>query len=419
MNTETRALPETPGPVTALPSRPREASVPRAARWLLRMLEGLHAGSLDITGPDGSRWHFSGKAPGPAAAIRIADWSMCGAVLRSGDIGFAESWIDGRWNTDDLQSVLWVAALNKRVLDSAIYGRWWGTLAARLRHLLNGNSRRGSRRNIAAHYDLGNDFYRLWLDETMLYSAALFEGDPDRSLADAQRAKLARVFTMMSPQPGQRVLEIGCGWGGFAELAAREGLHVTGLTLSERQLEWALNRVRAAGVADRVDLKLLDYRDVAGTFDRIVSIEMFEAVGRKYWATYFHRVRELLAPDGIACIQTITIDDGEFDRYVLGTDFIQQYIFPGGMLPSPSAFRALAGDAGLVVEDAQPFGLDYARTLHAWRIAFDRVTPELDALGYDERFRRTWRFYLAYCEAGFRAGLTDVWQYRLRKPAGA
>jgi cyclopropane-fatty-acyl-phospholipid synthase len=383
------------------------------------MLEGLHAGSLDITLPDGSRRHFSGKAPGPAAAIRIVDWSMCGAVLRAGDIGFAESWIDGRWNTDDLHSVLLVAALNKRVLDAAIYGRWWGTLAARLRHLLNRNSRRGSRRNIAAHYDLGNDFYRLWLDETMLYSAALFEGDPDRSLADAQRAKLARVLTMMSPQPGQRVLEIGCGWGGFAELAAREGLHVTGLTLSERQLEWALDRVRAAGVADRVDLKLLDYRDVSGTFDRIVSIEMFEAVGRQYWATYFRRVRELLASGGIACIQTITIDDREFDRYVLGTDFIQQYIFPGGMLPSPSAFRTLAAEAGLVVEDAQPFGLDYARTLHAWRIAFDRVTPELDALGYDEPFRRTWRFYLAYCEAGFRAGLTDVWQYRLRKPAGA
>jgi cyclopropane-fatty-acyl-phospholipid synthase len=280
----------------------------------------------------------------------------------------------------------------------------------RLRHWLRPNTRAGSRKNIHAHYDLGNDFYRLWLDSTMTYSSALFEGDLTRSLADAQSAKYARILRELDAQPGQHILEVGCGWGGFAEHAARAGCRVTGITISAAQLEYAQRRIAAAGLQDRVELKLQDYRDLDGHFDHVVSIEMFEAVGERYWSGYFGMLRDRLKPGGRAVVQTITIAEAKFERYRKGTDFIQQYIFPGGMLPSPQRFTGEASGCGLAVKHMHPFGQDYAETLRRWHQVFDCVETDVKAQGFDERFMRTWRFYLAYCEAGFRSRATDVVQ---------
>jgi cyclopropane-fatty-acyl-phospholipid synthase len=277
---------------------------------------------------------------------------------------------------------------------------------ARLRHWLNRNSRQGSRRNIMAHYDLGNEFYAQWLDPTMTYSSALFAGG-EASLAGAQVAKYSRILERLQAAPGQRILEIGCGWGGFAEAATGQGLALTGLTLSPAQLAWAQRRVPSA------DLRLQDYRDVNGRFDHIVSIEMFEAVGERYWPAYFRTLARCLKPQGRAVVQSIVIRDELFASYRRGTDFIQQYIFPGGMLPSPSVFAREAGRQGLCVRDAFAFGDDYARTLALWREQFEARWPQIAALGFDETFRRLWRFYLAYCEAGFRAGNIDVMQFEL------
>jgi cyclopropane-fatty-acyl-phospholipid synthase len=333
--------------------------------------------------------------------------------LQRGDIGFAESYIAGDWHTPDLPALLKVLVRNRDAIEGAIYGRWWGRLLYRLKHLLNANTRAGSRRNIHAHYDLGNAFYRLWLDPTMSYSAAWFEGDLDADLAQAQRAKVRRALDACGIGRGQRLLEIGCGWGGLAEIAASErSARVTGVTLSTEQLAWAQRRLQALGF--RADLRLQDYRDIAdGPFDAIVSIEMFEAVGRAYWPGFFRRVHDLLAPGGRACIQTITIRDDLFERYVAGTDFIQQYVFPGGMLPSVAAFRAQAEAAGLKVVEQFAFGADYAETLRRWRARFLADEPALRRLGFDARFQRIWEFYLAYCEAAFDTGNTDVVQFTL------
>jgi cyclopropane-fatty-acyl-phospholipid synthase len=296
-----------------------------------------------------------------------------------------------------------------------IYGTWWGSLLYRARHVLNRNSRRGSAKNIHAHYDIGNPFYRLWLDETMNYSSALFEGDPARPMAEAQRAKVRRALRECAVQPGQRVLEIGCGWGALAEAATAEfGAHVTGLTLSTEQLQFAQDRLQRQGLAAQGELRLQDYRDVPETgFDAVVSIEMFEAVGREYWGNFFNTLRDKLKPGGRACIQTITIRDDLFERYVHGTDFIQQYIFPGGLLPSAEAFRAEAAKAGLQVVNELAFGPDYAETLRRWRLAFLDRDAQVRRLGFDTRFMRVWEFYLAYCQAAFATGNTNVVQFTL------
>jgi cyclopropane-fatty-acyl-phospholipid synthase len=306
--------------------------------------------------------------------------------------------------------LLLLGALNEQAIEQAIHGRWWATLAYRLRHWLRPNTRAGSRRNVHAHYDLGNDFYRLWLDGTMTYSSALFGGDLSLGLEQAQSAKYARILHELGAQPGEHILEVGCGWGGFAEHAARAGCRVTGITVSQAQLGYAQARIAAAGLADRVELKLLDYRDLEGRFDHVASIEMFEAVGERYWPVYFGTLRERLKPGGRAVVQTITIAESKFERYRTGTDFIQQYIFPGGMLPSPQRFRAEAAAQGLAVAGMHAFGADYAETLRRWHRHFDEVAARVEAQGFDERFMRTWRFYLAYCEAGFRARATDVVQ---------
>ncbi|MCM0043502.1 MAG: cyclopropane-fatty-acyl-phospholipid synthase family protein [Burkholderiaceae bacterium] len=392
----------------------RSASLPAQARIVLGMLRRLDHGVLRLTCPDGTTLVCGKAGSGPAASLVLKDWEPCIAALKSGDIGFAETYIAGHWQTDDLAALLELFIRNRTTLENAIYGGWWGGLLYRLRHLFNRNSKSGSRRNIHAHYDIGNRFYRLWLDPSMTYSSAWFSG-PGQSLQDGQRAKYARILEQLQLPPDGRVLEIGCGWGGFAELAARQGAHLTGLTLSTEQLEFARQRLQAAGLSTQAELRLQDYRDVQGEFDGIASIEMFEAVGEVYWDSYFACVAQRLKAGGRACIQTITIDDALFDRYRKGTDFIQQYIFPGGMLPSPSAFRAHADRHGLDVEAELAFGLDYARTLAEWHHEFNHRLDEVRAQGFDERFVRTWQFYLAYCEAGFRAGSTDVMQFTLLK----
>ncbi len=402
---------------TTTSAPPLPAATPRGARLALALLERIPHGSLDLQRPDG-QWQRFGQPQrgGPVATIRLHDWDACGAALRAGDIGFAEAYIDGLWSTPDLPGLLKLLVANRGHFEALVYGRWWGALAYRLRHLLNRNSRRGSRRNIHAHYDIGNDFYRLWLDETMNYSSAWFAGDRSQPLAAAQGAKMRRALAACGLAPGQRLLEIGCGWGAVAELAARDfGAQVTGLTLSTEQLGWARRRLAAAGLAGRADLRLQDWRDLGDDrYDAICSIEMFEAVGREYWPAYFAMLRRSLAPGGRACIQTITIRDDLYPRYLRSTDFIQQYIFPGGLLPSPGAFRAAAERAGLQVVDALAFGSDYAETLARWRAAFLRREAEVRALGLDTRFLRTWDFYLAYCEAAFAGGNTDVVQFTLQ-----
>ncbi len=377
----------------------------RDTRLVFALLEKLRGGLLEVRLPDGARFLFGEGEPG--VTMQVNDEAVFARVLAKGDIGLAEAYLDGEWDSPDVTALLTLLARNRDALRDAVYGSWRQLLAARMRHWFNHNSRAGSKRNIMAHYDLGNDFYRLWLDPGMSYSSALFDGTPDQPLQAAQDAKYRRILNRLAAEPGQRVLEIGCGWGGFADMATRDGLAVTGLTLSPAQLAWARQRVPSA------DLRLQDYRDTNESFEHVVSIEMFEAVGERWWPTYFCTVANALKPDGRAVIQSITIRDDLFATYRRGTDFIQQYIFPGGMLPSRAEFRAQAARQGLAVRDEFAFGGDYARTLALWRDAFDAMWPQIAALGFDETFRRLWRLYLSYCEAGFLAGNIDVVQFEL------
>lgn len=389
-------------------------TTPTAARAVFRLLERVCHGELQVQLPDGSTARF-GSPGGPRAFVRLHNWNACTAALRSGDIGFAESYIARDWDTPDLTGLLTLFNANREHLESIVYGRWWGALLYRVKHLLNRNSRAGSRKNVHAHYDLGNAFYRLWLDPTMNYSSAWFEGDRTHDLVEAQGAKVRRALRESGVVSGGRLLEIGCGWGALAECAAREfGASVTGVTLSSEQFAWASRRLADAALAG--DLRFQDYRDIDdGPFDAICSIEMFEAVGRAYWPGYFQSVHRLLKPGGKACIQTITIRDDLFDRYLRSTDFIQQYIFPGGLLPSPAAFRAEAAKAGLRVVGELAFGPDYARTLRHWRERFLAAEASVRRLGFDDRFMRIWEFYLAYCEAAFATGNTGVMQFTLQR----
>ncbi|GJI87924.1 cyclopropane-fatty-acyl-phospholipid synthase family protein [Duganella hordei] len=402
-------------PTSAAPSRQAPAPAgrpPAAARLILNILRGLQHGALLLQLPDGSHQLYGdGSFP---LVLELKNWKPCAAALRAGDIGFAESYIAGDWKTDNLRGLIELLIRNREAIEALVYGSWWGSLLYRLKHLLNRNSRAGSRKNIHAHYDIGNAFYQLWLDPTMTYSSAIFDGGGD--LALAQLAKYRRIVGQLQLAPHARVLEIGCGWGGFAETAAREAqAHVTGLTLSTEQLAYARRRLADAGLAGLADLRLCDYRDCDGQYDAVASIEMFEAVGERYWPSYFACVARNLRPGGRACIQTITIADRLFARYRQGTDFIQQYIFPGGMLPSPSEFRRQAGLHGLRVSDEFRFGTDYADTLLQWRRSFLARRAEVAAQGFDQRFMLTWEFYLCYCEAAFRAGNTDVMQFTLVK----
>jgi cyclopropane-fatty-acyl-phospholipid synthase len=342
--------------------------------------------------------------------------SLLRRLFWRGDLGFAESYMAGEWESDTPAALIELFARNLDAYEKTESRHGLVRLASRAQHWFNRNSRSGSRRNIAAHYDLGNDFYRQWLDDTMTYSAALFDSGDD-SLERAQQRKYARMLSMLDAQPGQRILEIGCGWGGFAEYAAGLGYRVTGLTLSKAQLAYAKQRIERAGLAELVDFKLCDYRDFDETVDHIVSIEMFEAVGQDYWSTYFSTLSERLAPGGRAALQVITIDESQFKQYAANPGgFIQTYIFPGGMLPTKTHLGELAARAGLKPRGAMhAFGIDYADTLAQWHTTFDRATDWLEQRGYDARFRRMWRYYLAFCEAGFRAGDIDVVQFGMQK----
>jgi cyclopropane-fatty-acyl-phospholipid synthase len=367
--------------------------------------------------PNGSMQRFGGGAL-PHATLALHNWKVCAAALKSGDIGFAESYIAGDWSTPNLTELLRVLVKNRAEVESVFYGSWLGRLVYRVRHLLHRNTRSNSQKNIHAHYDLGNGFYSLWLDATMNYSSALFEGDLAQPMEQAQHAKVRRALTQARVQRGDRVLEIGCGWGALAEMATAEmGASITGVTLSTEQLAYAQSRMQRLGTDHLAELRLQDYRDINDApFDAICSIEMVEAVGREYWPTYFGAVSKLLKPGGRACIQSIVIDDALYARYVDSTDFIQQYIFPGGCLPCPRVFKEQAQAAGLEVVDSYAFGADYAETLRRWRDRFLAERQAVLANGFDERFVRIWEFYLAYCEAAFDERNIDVMQYTLQKP---
>ncbi|MGQ2980686.1 MAG: class I SAM-dependent methyltransferase [Polaromonas sp.] len=402
----------------ALSSLALPGGTPAAARTVLQLLTRLKHGTLHVQLPDGSVRHF-GSGEAPVASLRLHNWRVCSAALKSGDIGFAESFIAGDWTTHNLSDLLGVLIRNRQEVEDVVYGTWLGRFAYRIKHLLNRNTKTNSQKNIHAHYDLGNAFYALWLDGTMNYSSAIF-ATPETSMKDAQDAKVRRALQLSGVKAGDRVLEIGCGWGALAEMAATEfDASIVGVTLSTEQLAWAQARLERVGAAHKADLRLQDYRDIgkngSESFDAICSIEMVEAVGREYWPGYFQTVARLLTPGGRACIQSIVIADGLFERYISSTDFIQQYIFPGGCLPCPREFRAQAQAAGLEVIDEFSFGQDYARTLQLWREDFMAQESRVLQLGFDKRFIRIWEFYLAYCEAAFTQANTDVVQYTLRK----
>lgn len=388
------------------------AHLRRGTRLVLGLLDSIEGGAIDVHLRDGLTRRV-GRGP-CVAHLRVDDEAVFDDILAKGDIGFAEAWMAGDWHTPDLAALLTLLARNRDSLQRAIHGKAWRLIGHRLTHLLRANTRAGSQRNIQAHYDLGNDFYRLWLDPGMTYSSALGVGAGE-TLDAAQRRKYRNILDTLDVRPGQVILEIGCGWGGFAEIAVQEyGCRVLGLTLSKEQLAWARQRAEQGGWAEAADFELCDYRDVRGSYDHIVSIEMMEAVGERFWPGYFAQIRDRLKPGGSAVVQTITIADALFAGYRKGTDFIQRYVFPGGMLPSPGVVRRQAARAGLAVSGDLAFGADYAETLVHWHRRFEAALPAVRELGYDERFVRLWRFYLAYCEAGFRAGSVDVHQFAFR-----
>ena len=397
-------------PAAPVPPTPY-LSAPASAKRVLQLLSRLQSGFLKLQRPDGTWREFGAPASELQVRVNLSDWGVFAAVLKSGDIGFAETYRDGGWTTDDLAGLLRLFLLNRQALDEVIYGNWLGRFVYRIKHLLKRNTRENSRKNIHAHYDLGNAFYRLWLDDSMVYSSAWFEGQLQGDLKQAQLAKVRRSLRMAGVEPGHRVLEIGCGWGALAQMAVNEfQARLVGLTLSTEQLQWAQD------ANPKAEIRMQDYRDVNdGPFDAVLSIEMLEAVGQEYWATYFETVSRLLKPGGRACIQTIVIADQLFERYISSTDFIQQYIFPGGCLPCPRALRQHASQAGLKVVDEFAFGPDYAETLRRWRQQFLASREQVLQLGFDEPFIRLWEFYLAYCEAAFDEGSTNVMQFTLQK----
>ena len=389
----------------------------RLIQAFLNVLSRLVVGRLTVVLPDQSTYDLPGAgAEGSHATVRVHRWRAVRRLMAEGDLGFVESYLDGDWDSPDLAHVVEIAASNTATWNLSKLQGALPRLIHRFAHLLRHNSRRGSRRNIAAHYDLGNDFYSLWLDPTMTYSSAYFT-QADQSLSEGQAAKYERIARLLDLKPEHHLLEVGFGWGGFAEYAVKTyGCRLTGLTLSTEQLKFASARMQREGIADKVDLRLQDYRDVDGTFDRIASIEMFEAVGESHWPRYFDMIRDRLVKGGVAALQTITIAESRFDSYRKNADFIQRHIFPGGMLPSIEALKAQVNNARLQLADVDLFGESYARTLHEWRDRFLAAWSQIEPLGYDERFRRTWEMYLAYCEGGFRARAIDVGQFKLVRP---
>ncbi|MGB5868785.1 MAG: cyclopropane-fatty-acyl-phospholipid synthase family protein [Albidovulum sp.] len=394
-----------------------QAGLPRYFAQVFRVACTLKNGSLDFVLADGRRFRAGNSPTGPMAEIEVIDADIFARLIREGDLGFCEAYLEGGWTTPDLQAFMDLIHADNQELYDGFPGMGLVRVFERMRHLLRANSRRQAKKNIAYHYDLGNEFYQLWLDDTMTYSSALF-GNGQESLEAAQKAKYASLVDRMGARPGEHVLEIGCGWGGFAEYAAGErGLKVTGLTISKAQHDYATARIARAGLSDRVEIKLQDYRDERGQYDGIASIEMFEAVGEKYWPVYFNTVRERLNPGRNATLQIITLQEKRFEVYRKGVDFIQKYIFPGGMLPSPTALRQEIMRAGLGVVESFEFGESYSQTLRRWHGVFNDQWNEVARMGFDERFRRMWNFYLTSCAGAFRGGNCDVTQITVQRPA--
>ncbi len=387
------------------------AGLPFSFRFACRALIHIKYAALTFVLPDGRSLTFKGdEEPEASATVVVNNFSFARRVVFGGDIGFFESYADEQWETPNLAACLYVFARNADYMQDVFRAAPFLDLLNNVRHAINNNTPEGSKRNITAHYDLGNGFYEKWLDSTMTYSSARFPS-PGADLATAQINKYRKLAQSINLQPDETVLEIGSGWGGFAEYAAKNvGAKVTGLTLSPSQYDYARKRIFKEGLSDKVEFRLQDYRDVRETFDKIVSIEMFEAVGKQYWQTYFDKIREALNPGGIAGLQIITIADRFFDRYSRSTDFIQRYIFPGGLLPSPSLLNSHMEKAGLSLRSTSEFGQDYALTLNKWHQDFLIAWDDIRLLGFDDKFKKLWRFYLAYCEAGFRAGTTNVRQ---------
>jgi cyclopropane-fatty-acyl-phospholipid synthase len=390
--------------------------LPARAQMVMRSLVQMDKGNLELTIPDGRTLVVRGREPGPSASVTLHNWNLPQRAITGGTIAVAESYMDGDWDSPDVGAFLELFLANKHVGDRFSNGaRGLFRLFERFRHWLNRNTKEGSRRNISAHYDLGNDFYKEWLDPTMTYSSALY-ADGVTNLIDAQTAKYRALATATGIKPGDHVLEIGCGWGGFAEFAAKEiGCHVTGLTISKEQLAFARDRIQRAGLDHLVEFKFQDYRDETGTYDHIISIEMFEAVGEQFWPAYFGKLGACLKPGGSAGLQIITIRPEAFEEYRANPDFIQKYVFPGGMLPTREHLQTLGKSVGLRETSDFGFGRDYARTLAEWRVRFWAVWEKVKPLGFDERFKRLWEFYFYYCEAGFRDGNIDVRQIVFRK----
>jgi cyclopropane-fatty-acyl-phospholipid synthase len=396
--------------VTSENARAALAELPRMVQLALGFASRLKRGTLDVTLLDGRVMRFGGAEPGPAAAMTLHSYGFASRLINSGDIGIAEAYLLGDWDTPDLTQFLYLFCVNHDLIQAMLGDKPLVRFVQTVRHWFNRNTKRQARRNIYAHYDIGNAFYSAWLDPSMTYSSALFEDDtPD--LTAAQNNKYRRLAEAIDLQPGQKVLEIGCGWGGFAEYVAKTfNAKVVGLTISKEQRDFAQKRIHDAGLDDKVEIKLQDYRDEHDRYDRIVSIEMIEAVGEEFWPRYFSQLRDRLLPGGLAGIQAITIQDSMFQSYRREVDFIQRYVFPGGMLPSPQILKSLGESFGVPVIRERIFGQDYAKTLATWRNNFRNAWPNLTPLGFDERFRRLWEYYLAYCEAGFLSGNIDVRQ---------
>lgn len=390
--------------------------ISRTLRLCFYLLARIETGTLHFVAPDKSIYTFKGQRPGPQGTVIIHRERAIRRFFVKGNLGFCESYLEGDWSSPDIAAFFEVILHNGPQMKSTLLGKPWVRFLNRCLHKARPNSLKGSRRNIYAHYDIGNDFYAQWLDPSMTYSAALFDRSPELTLEEAQRRKYEALAHALHIENGMRVLEIGCGWGGFAEyLAQNYQCHLTAITISHEQYEYAKNRIVRAGLNDKVSVHFQDYRHITGRFDRIASIEMFEAVGERYWDIYFQKINEYLTDSGRAVIQTITIDDALFDAYRKKADFIQKYIFPGGMLPCQRALEKHASRAGLSSHDPLKFGTDYARTLRLWNENFQAKWSEIKNQGFDERFKRLWELYLCYCESGFRAGTTDVIQLPLTK----
>jgi cyclopropane-fatty-acyl-phospholipid synthase len=399
-----------------LTSTEGQQTLPRYFSRVFAMAQEMENGQVDFVLPDGRRFRAKGANPVPVVEIHIHNPDLFARLIREGDLGFCDAYLDEWWSTPDLQAFMDVAHANEDIYDS-FPGMGLVRKYEALRFWLQSNSKKQARKNISYHYDLGNDFYKLWLDDTMTYSSALFEDGAQQSLEAAQTAKYASMVDQMGVQPGDHVLEIGCGWGGFAEYAAKErGLKVTCLTISKEQFKYAQERIDKAGLSDLVEFKLQDYRDERGIYDGIASIEMFEAVGEKYWPSYFNTLRDRLKPGKFATLQIITVQDRRWKIYKRGVDFIQKYIFPGGMLPSPTVLRQQVEKAGLGVVKSIEFGKSYDLTLRRWHLTFNEKWEDIAAMGFDERFKRMWNFYLTSCASTFDSGNCDVTQITVKRP---